>query len=73
MVQTNPQPLRTDPGRPALADLPWGEHALTIKLGVRRMFCDNALCKRRVFTERLPGVAASWAKVSKVPPAKPVG
>ncbi len=45
-----------------LADLPWGEHAITIKLGVRRMFCDNDLCKRRVFTERLPGVAAPWAR-----------
>ena len=45
-----------------LADLPWGEHAITIKLGVRRMFCDNASCKRQVFTERLPGVAAPWAR-----------
>jgi len=45
-----------------LADLPWGEHAVTIKLGVHRMFCDNALCKRHVFTERLPGVAAPWAR-----------
>ena len=45
-----------------LADLPWGEHAIIIKLGVRRMFCDNALCKRQVFTERLPGVAAAWAR-----------
>jgi len=45
-----------------LADLPWGEHAITIKLGVRRMFCDNALCKRHIFTERLPGVAAPWAR-----------
>jgi hypothetical protein len=24
----------------------------------RRLFCDNAQCARRVFTERLPGVAA---------------
>jgi len=55
-----------------LTDLPWGEHAITIKLGVRRMFCDNALCKRHIFTERLPGVAAPWAKVSKVSPAKQV-
>jgi len=45
-----------------LTDLPWGEHAITIKLGVRRMFCDNALCKRHIFTERLPGVAAPWAR-----------
>ena len=26
------------------------------------MFCDNARCERRVFTERLPGVAAPWAR-----------
>ena len=45
-----------------LADLPWGEYAIAIKLGARRMFCDNALCKRRIFTERLPGVAAPWAR-----------
>ena len=45
-----------------LADLPWGEHAITIKLGARRMFCDNASCDRRVFAERLPRVAAPWAR-----------
>ena len=45
-----------------LADLPWGEHAITIKLGVRRMFCDNASWGRRVFPERLPDVAAPWAR-----------
>jgi len=45
-----------------LADLPWGELAITIKLGVRRLFCENALCKRQIFTERLPGVAAPWAR-----------
>jgi transposase len=26
------------------------------------MFCDNVLCERRVFTERLPGIAAPWAR-----------
>ena len=26
------------------------------------MFCDNARCDRRIFTERLPGVAAPWAR-----------
>lgn len=45
-----------------LADLPWGEHAVAIQLRVRRLFCDNARCKRRIFTERLPGVAAPWAR-----------
>jgi transposase len=45
-----------------LADLPWGEHAVAVRLGVRRMFCDNVLCERRVFTERLPGIAVPWAR-----------
>jgi transposase len=45
-----------------LADLPWGEHAVAHRLRVRRMFCDNARCDRRIFTERLPGVAEPWAR-----------
>ena len=45
-----------------LADLPWGEHAVAVRLRVRRMFCDNARCDRRIFTEHLPGVAAPWAR-----------
>ncbi len=28
-----------------LADLPWGEHAVTVLLKVRRLFCDNTRCK----------------------------
>lgn len=46
----------------ALADLPWGEQAVAVQLRVRKLFCDNANCKRRIFTERLPGVAAPWAR-----------
>ena len=46
----------------ALADLPWGEHAVAVQLRVRKLFCDNAKCKRRIFTECLPGVAAPWAR-----------
>ena len=45
-----------------LADLPWGEYRAAIRLKVRRLFCDNAQCARRVFTERLPGVVAPWAR-----------
>ena len=40
-----------------LADLPWGAYAVTVRLRVRRLFCDNARCERRIFTERLPGIA----------------
>ena len=46
----------------ALADLPWGEHAVAVLLLVRKLFCDNKKCKRRIPTERLPGVAAPWAR-----------
>ena len=45
-----------------LSDLPWGEHAVTIRLSVRRLFCDNKKCERRLFAERLPDVTAPWAR-----------
>jgi transposase len=45
-----------------LADLPWGAYAVTIRLQVRRLFCRNAGCERRIFTERLPGIAVPWAR-----------
>jgi transposase len=31
-------------------------------LGVRKLFCDNPHCTRQIFTERLPGVVAPWAR-----------
>src|SRR3954464_12442539 len=34
-----------------LADLPWGAYAVTIRLRVRRLFCRNIRCERRIFTE----------------------
>ena len=45
-----------------LADLPWGASAVTIRLQIRRLFCDAPHCTRRIFAERLPGVAGSWAR-----------
>src|SRR3954467_13100992 len=45
-----------------LADLPWGEYAVTVRLKVRRLFGDAPCCERRLFAERLPGVAAPWAR-----------
>ena len=45
-----------------LADLPWGTYAVTVRLRVRRLFCRNSRCERRIFTERLPGIALSWAR-----------
>ncbi len=45
-----------------LADLPWGTWRITWQLRVRKFFCDNEACHRQIFTERLPQVAAPWAR-----------
>jgi transposase len=45
-----------------LADLPWTGMAVQIRLYARRFFCDNVACERRIFTERIPGVAAPYAR-----------
>jgi transposase len=45
-----------------LDDLPWGALAVRLTLRVRRFFCSERACERRVFTERLPGWVASWAR-----------
>jgi transposase len=45
-----------------LADLPWSGSRVTWRLCVRKFFCRNALCPRRIFTERLPGIVAPWAR-----------
>jgi transposase len=46
----------------SLADLPWGAYAVRVQLRVRKFFCDNPTCPRQIFTERLPTVAAPWAR-----------
>jgi transposase len=45
-----------------LADLPWSGYEITWQLRVRRLFCRNSACSRRIFTERLPGLVAPWAR-----------
>src|SRR3954468_8492178 len=45
-----------------LADLPWGISAVPVRLRVLRLFCRNSRCERRIFTERLPGIALPWAR-----------
>ena len=44
-----------------LADLPWGSYGVRLQLHVRKFLCAVAGCKRRIFTERLCGVAP-WAR-----------
>jgi transposase len=45
-----------------LADLPWARIAVQIKITVRRFFCDNPDCPRRIFAERLPTIAPAWSR-----------
>lgn len=44
-----------------LADLPWAGIAVSLRIHVRKFFCDNPTCPRLVFAERLGGVAQPGA------------
>ena len=45
-----------------LADLPWAAYRVRLRLRVRKWFCRHRACPRRIFTERLPTIAAPWAR-----------
>jgi transposase len=45
-----------------LTDLPWGPLAVRLHLTVRKFVCRTAACARRIFTERLPDLAAPSAR-----------
>ncbi len=45
-----------------LKDLPLVQFSLTLLLEVCKFFCLNEDCHRCIFTERLPSVAAPWAR-----------
>lgn len=45
-----------------LADLPWQGIPVTVHLHIRRFFCEQKGCERAIFTERLPGVVAHYAR-----------
>jgi transposase len=45
-----------------LADLPWATYRVRLHLRVRKWFCRNRRRRRRIFTERLPTIAAPWAR-----------
>jgi hypothetical protein len=40
-------------------DLPWADAAVRIELAVRKFFCRQPNCPRRIFTERLAGFLAA--------------
>jgi transposase len=45
-----------------LADVPWAAYHVRLRLRVRKWYCRDPHCRRRIFTERLPTVAAPWAR-----------
>jgi len=45
-----------------LQDRPCVDYTVTLLLRVRKFFCLNAGCQRRIFTERLPQVTVPWAR-----------
>ena len=45
-----------------LADLPWAAYQVRLHMQVRKFFGGTPACPRRIFTERLPAVAAPWAR-----------
>src|SRR5437588_4335770 len=53
--------IHSDYGR-TLADLSWAQYRVYLQLRVRKWFCRNRSCPRRIFTERLPTIAAPWAR-----------
>jgi transposase len=64
-----PCPLGTTPAHRlhsyyerTLADAPWAEYRVRWPLRVRKGYGHHPHCRRRIFTERLPTVAAPWAR-----------
>jgi transposase len=45
-----------------LADLPCAGDVVTVLVRARRFVCQRPSCPRRIFTERLPGLAAPFAR-----------
>jgi transposase len=45
-----------------LADLPWANMRVVLRLQVRRFICSNSSCPRKIFTERLPDLVVPYAR-----------
>jgi transposase len=45
-----------------LVDIPCVNFSLVLVIQVCKFFCDHSDCTRRIFTERMPEVAAPWAR-----------
>jgi transposase len=49
-----------------IADLPWRNVSLTLKIRVRRLFCANRRCERVIFCERLSEIAPYARKTNRL-------
>jgi hypothetical protein len=49
-----------------IADLPWRNVCVTLKIRARRFFCVNRRCERAIFCERLPEVAPYARKTERL-------
>ena len=49
-----------------VSDLPWHDVPVTLRISVRRFFCENSSCERALFAERLPEVAAYAHKTDRL-------
>jgi len=47
-----------------IRDLPWAGRPVVIRLQVRRFFCDNPRCTRRIFAERMPDLVATRGRLT---------
>lgn len=45
-----------------LQDLPFVGKTLRLQVQVRRFFCDNAICQRKIFAERFPELTSVYAR-----------
>jgi transposase len=50
--------------RRALRDVPCAGRSVQLFLTVRKFYCRNPLCQRKIFTERLPAFVEPWARVT---------
>ena len=50
--------------RRVLRDAPCAGRRVQLFLTVRKFYCRNALCERKIFTERLPELVGPWAKMT---------
>jgi len=46
----------------SLLDVSWGNYQVCLKLTTQKLFCSNSNCRRKIFTQRLPKIAAPWAR-----------